>query len=101
MNNSFEMSSLCLIHIFQTLTTAEGKRVRVIVDVSQSSMPSNDLSPHLLGQKDEASQFVVGQLSVLSGMTWAAFDQAIGSVLANSCKVLNHYFLSFSVVAGN
>ncbi|XP_041460295.1 cortactin-binding protein 2-like isoform X2 [Lytechinus variegatus] len=65
----------------------EGKTVRVIVDVSQSSMPSNDLSPHLLGQKDEASQFVIGQLSVLSGMTWSAFDLAIGSVLANSCKM--------------
>eukprot|EP00057_Strongylocentrotus_purpuratus_P031599 XP_785098.3 PREDICTED: cortactin-binding protein 2 isoform X1 [Strongylocentrotus purpuratus] len=65
----------------------EGKTVRVIVDVSQSSVPSNDLSPHLLGQKDEASQLVIGQLSVLSGMTWSAFDLAIGSVLANSCKM--------------
>ncbi|XP_071491404.1 uncharacterized protein [Diadema antillarum] len=65
----------------------EGKTIRVILDASKSSTPSNDLSPHLLGQKDQSNQFVIGQLSVLAGMTWAAFDQSIGSLLANSCKM--------------
>ena len=78
----------CYKAIFKLFSfLAEGKTVRIIIDVSQSATPSNDLSPHLLGQKDEASQIVIGQLSTQVGMTWALFDQAIGAVLANSCKV--------------
>ncbi|XP_072026950.1 uncharacterized protein [Amphiura filiformis] len=70
------------------LNAIEGKKVRVIIDVSASS--SNYNKPPSPGGKEDQhpKQFVVGRVVISPGMMWPDFDNAVATVLTNHSRDL-------------
>ena len=67
----------------------EGKKVRIIIDVSASSSNYNKAPSPGGNQKEDQypKQFIVGRVVISPGMMWPDFDNAVATVLTNHSRV--------------